>query len=91
MKEVYDPTNDRTKKPAKVEKLKGDPPKPAKTEKTSEKAAKSSEKQKRPKASEMVGDYLEFKIPKGLNPYGFIHVPKKTREFLPFAQGVPLR
>ena len=33
----------------------------------------------------------EFTIKKGLNLYGFIHVPKKARAGLPFAQGVPLK
>lgn len=33
----------------------------------------------------------EFKINKGLNAYGFIHIPKKARGSLPFEQGTPLK
>ena len=33
----------------------------------------------------------EFTIRKGLNPHGFIHVPKKARGSLPFEQGAPLK
>lgn len=63
-------------------------PENPKAEKTEAKTAKSTN---RPKSKEMVGDVLEFEIPKGLNPYGFIHVPKKAREFLPFVQGETLK
>ena len=90
MKEVYNPEADKTKKAAKPEKLKGDPPKPAKPEKTEAKTAKSSERKKIPKANEMEGDILEFEIPKGLNAYGFIHIPKKAIAFLPFNAGEKL-
>jgi len=92
---VYNPEVDRTKKPAKPEKLKGDPPKAAKAEKpkpekTEKKAAKSGTKQKRPKANEMEGDVLEFDIKAGLNIYNFIHLPKKAIAFLPFKAGEKL-
>jgi len=33
----------------------------------------------------------EFKVKKGLNNYGFLHIPKKARGSLPFEQGVPLK
>lgn len=33
----------------------------------------------------------EFKTRKGLNAYGFIHIPKKARGSLPFGEGVPLK
>lgn len=36
-------------------------------------------------------EVTEFTIPKGLNAYGFIHVPKKARKSLPFKQGVVLK
>lgn len=36
-------------------------------------------------------DLTKFTIKKGLNPYGFIHIPKRVRGSLPFEQGVPLR
>lgn len=33
----------------------------------------------------------EFDIKRGLNKYGFIHVPKKAISSLPFEVGVPLK
>lgn len=33
----------------------------------------------------------EFTIKKGLNPYGFLHIPKRARGSLPFEQGAPLK
>lgn len=87
VKEVYNPENQRTDKTRKAENPKGEK---AKTEKTEEKAAKSGEKRKAPKTSEMEGDYLEFDIKAGLNPYNFIHLPKKTIAFLPFKAGEKL-
>lgn len=97
-KMVYNPENDKSAKPAKQEK-----PTEPKTEKSEAKAAKSGEtkkpkieqpktpKRKTPKASEMVGDILEFEIPKGVNAYGFIHIAKKALDFLPFPQQVALK
>jgi hypothetical protein len=46
---------------------------------------KKSEKQPEPKS------VTEFEIKKGLNKYGFIHVPKKAIPSLPFKVGVPLK
>ena len=66
-------------------------PENPKPEKTEEKAAKSGEKQKRPKPKEMEGDVLEFEIPKGVNRYNFLHIPKKSIDFLPFQVGEKLR
>ena len=88
VKEVYSPEADETKKAAKAEKPKPEKTENPKPEKTEEKAAKST---KRPKAKEMEGDYLEFKIPAGVNAYGFIRIPTKPRAFLPFPQQVTLK
>ena len=40
---------------------------------------------------EAKSDVTEFEIRKGLNPYGFMHIPKAIRPNLPFEQGVPLK
>jgi hypothetical protein len=54
-------------------------------EREAKKAAKTKAKKKN-----LPGDVLEFDLPKGLNKWGFIHLPKKSWDFLPFAIGEKL-
>ena len=63
---------------------------PEKDESRKPKAEKKSKRKREIKPEQMPGDILEFDIKKGLNPYGFLHIPKKARDFLPFEQSVPL-
>ena len=51
-------------------------------------------KTKKQKPPKIPGDFLQFDIKRGLNKYGFIHIPTKARDFLEeigIAVGVPLR
>ena len=52
---------------------------------------KNAKRKKIPKPEQMAGDITQFEISKGLNKYGFIHVPKAAREFLPFNESEPLK
>lgn len=55
------------------------------------KATRADEPLHAEEAKPDVPDVTEFEIRKGLNPYGFIHIPKRVRGSLPFEQGVPLK
>lgn len=63
---------------------------PEKDETRKPKAERKPKRKREIKPSQMPGDVLEFDIKKGLNKYGFVHVPKKARAFLPFGTAVPL-
>lgn len=72
---VYDPTKDKSPKQKIVETTEKDVSSP--------KVEKPEDKPDEP--------ITEFSIKKGLNPYGFIHIPKKARASLPFSEGVSLK
>lgn len=60
------------------------------TKKPKEAENPETKRNKIPKPEQMAGDTTEFDVPKGLNKYLFIHVPKAAVDFLPFHIGEPL-
>ena len=52
---------------------------------------KEPAKEKRTKPEKQPEPVTEFDIKRGLNKYGFIHLPKKAIPSLPFEVGEPLK